>query len=455
MDSLEQYLTLYSEHRELTDSHSAPAINALRETAYSSLKRNGLPRKGSENYPHTDLAAILAPDYGVNLARVPLDVNPLDSFKCDVPNMSTSLFFFVNDICSRTQISLRNLPEGVLAGSLREMALKYPDLVKRHYGSVADAGNPVTALNTMLVQDGFFLYVPRGVKVEKPIQLVSIFQNIQPLMGLRRILVVLEDDAEATLLVCDHTQNPDTDFLSVQTVELIAGRNARLGYYEIEESTERTSRLSTLYSTQGEGSEMTIDAVTLFNGSTHNEYYCNLDHPHAVLDLLGLAIEDRERKVSTRSLITHNAPDCTSNELFKYVADDRSEATFAGRILVQPGAHGTEAYQSNRNILSSEEALIYSKPQLEIYNDDVKCSHGTATGKLDEMQIFYMRARGIDEKDARQMLKQAFMADVIERVRVETLRDRLHQLVERRFSGELASCHDCGGNCLGAGITSK
>lgn len=447
MDALEQYLTLFDGHRELLDSHSAPVINALRENACGFLRRNGLPRKGSENYPHTDLQAILAPDFGLNIARIPLDVNPMDSFRCDVPNMSTSLFFLVNDICARTRLSLNNLPEGVLAGSLREFALSHPDLVKRYYGSVADPANVITALDTMLVQDGFFLYVPRGVKVEKPIQLVSIFQSMTPLMGVRRILVVLEDDAEATLLICDHTQNPDTDFAGIQTAELILGRNARLGYYEMEESSERTARLSTLYSLQKEGSSLTTDTVTLFNGLSHNEYYCSLREPRAELDLLGLAIEDRVRKVFTHSLISHDAPDCRSNELFKYVADDESEASFAGRILVQPGAFGTEAYQSNRNILASDNAHIYSKPQLEIYNDDVKCSHGTATGKLDENQIFYMRARGIELEDARRMLKQAFMADVIDRVRLESLRDRLHQLVERRFTGELASCKECGVNC--------
>ena len=454
MDSLEQYLSLYRDNRELIDSHSSPVLNRLREAAYDSLKRNGFPEKGSENYLHSDIGGMLAPDYGLNLARVQVRANPMDSFRCDVPNMSTSLFFLVNDTCARTQLSLRGLPDGVLAGSLREFSMSHPDTVGKYYGSAADMGNSVTALNTMFAQDGFLLYVPKGVKIEKPIQLVSIFHGAAPLMAVRRILVVLEDDAEASLLVCDHTQNPDVDFMSVQTVELIAGRNSRLGYYEIEESSERTSRLSTLYVSQFGGSSVTADTVTLFNGTTRNEYYCSLLEPHAELELLGLAIEDRRRGVVTHSLIDHAAKDCRSNELFKYVAEDESEAVFSGRILVRPGASGTEAYQANRNILGSDNALIYSKPQLEIYNDDVKCSHGTATGKLDENQIFYMRARGVELDDARRMLKQAFMSDVIERVHPEALRDRLHSLVERRFSGDFPLCKDCGGgNCFSSKIT--
>lgn len=446
--SIEQYLELFRNHRGLIDSGAAPALNSLRDAAYDALTRTGLPAYGSENYSHTDLEKVLAPDFGLNLANVPIDMDPAVSFRCDVPNLSSSLFLVLNDSCRLTDTSLKSLPEGVLAGSLREIALTHPEIVTKFYGSAADMSNPLTALNTMLLQDGFILYVPRGVKVEKPLQLVSIFNSGMPLMAVRRILVVLEEDAEATLLTCDHTQRQDTDFLSLQTVELILGENASLGYYDMEESSDRTTRLNSLYSTQAEGSRLLTDAVTLFNGETRNEYFCNLEGRHCHLELLGLAIEDRRRKLVTHSLISHSAPDCHSEELFKYVADDESKAVFSGRILVHPGASGTEAYQSNRNIAGSDDAIIYSKPQLEIYNDDVKCSHGSATGKLDEQQIFYMRARGIDLEDARRMLKQAFMADVINKVRLESLRSRLHLLVEQRFSGRQISCRECGADCF-------
>lgn len=447
MNALNQYLRLYEENRGLIDSNSAQALNSLRPSVYEFLSKSVLPGTDSENYAFTDLEAILTPDYGLNLARVSGNVNPRDSFRCDVPDLSTSLFFLINDSFLPSVDASDSLPAGVIAGSLRDVAESNPELISRYYGSIADPKNPLVALNTMLAQDGFVLYIPSGVTIEKPIQLVSIFQSRVPLMALRRVLIIADKGSEATILACDHTQNPANDYLNLQTVEIILDEDARIDYTELEESTERTVRLSSLYLRQEGGSRANINGITLFNGTTRNEYHCVLSSPRSELNLSGLAIEDCARRLDTYSLISHEAPNCRSNEMFKYVADDKSLAAFSGRILVQEGASGTEAYQSNRNLLGDEGARIYSKPQLEIYNDDVKCSHGCATGKLDEMQLFYLRARGVDEADARRMLKQAFMADVIEGIRVEAIRERLRKLVEQRFNGRISACAACAAQC--------
>ena len=441
--SLRQYIDLVREHRGLIDSHSASVLNEMRSDALASLTAHGLPAMGEENYPITDLPALLAPDYGLNLARVNIDVNPVDSFRCDVPAVSTSLFFLINDTFVATPKATVSFPKGVIVESLARAAADHPDLVGKYYGSAADLSNPLVALDTMLVQDGLFVYIPQGVTLEKPLQLVNILQNGMPLMAVRRLLIVVDDDAEAQLLCCDHTQNGDTDFLALQTVEIILGRNARFSYYDMEESSERTIRLSALYTVQGEGSRLVLDGMTLFNGTTRNEYYCRLDGRDADLRLLGMGIEDADRRLDTLTFIDHAVPCCHSDELFKYVADDSARCSFAGRILVRPGAHHTDSYQNNRNILGSDKARIYSKPQLEIYNDDVKCSHGSAIGQIDELQLFYMRTRGIEEATARRLLKQAFMADVIDAVRMPGLKERLRMLVERRFAGDSSSCAEC------------
>jgi len=447
MSALDQYLNLYKENRSLINENSAPALNALREGAFGTLSSISLPDTRHEDYAFTDLDKILAPDFGLNLARVAMDFNPLESFKCNVPDLSTALFFLENDCFASGEDSYDAVPEGVIVGSLREVALRYPEIIERYYGSVASGKNPLVALNTLLAQDGFVVYVPDGVKLGCPLQLVSIFQSPMPLMGVRRILIVLGKGSAARVIACDHTRNPHNDYLALQTVEIHLAEDSMLEYCEIEESSERTVRLSSLYLNQLSGSHARINGITLFNGSTRNEYYCRLAGAHASLDISGLGIEDCARRLDVYSHISHEATDCRSNELFKYVADDKSLAAFSGRILVHEGAVGTEAYQSNRNLLGNPDARIYSKPQLEIYNDDVKCSHGCATGKLDDMQLFYMRARGIDEADARTMLKQAFMADVLERVAEESMRDRLRSLVEQRFLGRISPCASCAANC--------
>lgn len=447
MNALKQYIELFDEHRDLVNSNGAPLLNDFRDKARGILKNMTLPAKGTENYEHSDLNEVLAPDYGINIARQAIAVNPAASFKCDVPNMSTALFFLINDSWACTDNSYNKVPEGVVIDSLRRVATNNPELIADYYGKVAEITNPIVALNTMLAQDGLVVYIPKNTIVEKPIQLVNIFQNASPLLAFRRLLIIAEENSQAQLLVCDHTQNQECDFLSVQTVEIVAKRGARFDLYDLEESSKKTNRLSALYIRQEQDSNVLVDGITLTNGKTRNEYYARLDGTHAELSLLGMGIEDEDRSLDTYSHISHNVSDCQSNELFKYVLDDNAKGAFCGRIYVAPYATKTEAYQANRNIVVTDTAKMHSKPQLEIYNDDVKCSHGTAIGQLDAQQIFYMRARGLSEETAKVLLKQAFMSDVIDGVRLPALKDRLRMLVEKRFSGVDASCANCGVDC--------
>ncbi len=443
MSALKQYTELYRANSGLIEQSSATPLNRLRPEACLTLENTVLPKAGSENYENTDLEAVLSPDYALNLARIPMDVNPAATFRCEVPTLSTNLFMIINERFAETPRSREGLPEGVEIGSLRTLALDYPELVEKYYGKIAEMANPITALDTLLAQDGLFLRVKKGTVVEKPLQLVNILQYSMTAMVCRRLLIIIEDDAQAKLLTCDHTQNPENDLLNVETVEIFVGENASFDYYALEESSERTCRLSTLYLEQGAGSHVTIDGITLFNGYSRNEYYCRFTGENAELRLLGMGIEDESRSVSTYTRINHDAARCHSDELFKFTLDDKAQGSFTGRIYVAPGAVKTEAYQSNRNLVSTDTARMISKPELEIYNDDVKCSHGCAIGQLDAMQLFYMRTRGLDESTARLLLKQAFMADVISGVRIDSLRDRLHMLVERRYAGLESACSDC------------
>lgn len=445
MNALKQYTDLYRETRDKFTAGSAPLLDAARPAALLALESMTLPKAGSENYEHTDLEAILAPDYGINVERRPLGINPADTFSCHVPNMSTSLFFLAGDSFATTPISRKHLPEGVIITSLRHAALTHPELVEPYYGKIADMGNPLVALDTLLAQDGLFMYVPDGVKVERPVQLVSMLQGAVPMMAVRRLLVVLGKDAEACLLCCDHTQNDTLKFLNLQTIEIHCGERSRFDMYELEESTRLTSRLSSLYIDVESGANVLLDGITLYNGATRNEYHARFLGEGGELQILGMGIEDDRRRLDNYSLIRHDVPRCTSNELFKYVVDDEATGAFTGRVYVAPGADKTEAMQANRNLVTSPKARMFSKPQLEIYADDVKCSHGTAIGQLDAMQIFYMRTRGLSEATAKTLLRQAFMADVIEPVRLERLRTRLRHLVDMRLAGtqDSPNCTSC------------
>ena len=357
--------------------------------------------------------------------------------------MSTSLYFVVNDAFYNKALPASHLPEGVIFGSLKEMAEKHPELVKKYYGKLADTSKDgVTAFNTAFAQDGVLLYVPKNVALERPIQLVNILRGDVNFLVNRRVLIVLEDGAQARMLVCDHAMDA-MNFLATQVIEVFVGENAVFDLYELEETHTSTVRISNMYVKQEANSNVLLNGMTLHNGTSRNTTEVLLAGEGAEINLCGMAIADKNQHVDNNTIIDHAVPNCTSNELFKYVLDDQSVGAFAGLVLVRPDAQHTSSQQTNRNLCATREARMYTQPQLEIYADDVKCSHGATVGQLDENALFYMRQRGIPAREARLLLMFAFVNEVIDTIRLDALKDRLHLLVEKRFRGELNKCQGC------------
>lgn len=445
MNSLTQYIELHDQHLETIEAHAPQVLNDLRRHARRALEGAMLPRKGQEDYEATDLNAMFALDYGVNIARLDFDIDPATVFHCDVPNMSTCMYYTYNDIFHPSGTA-RKLEGGVVVESLAQAAVNHPELLER-CGQLASLDDPAVALNTLLAQDGILVYVPDGFTADRTIQLVNILNYTRPMMVVRRVLVILGRNAHARMLVCDHTQSTEVDCLSSQVVEIFAGEDASFDYYDMEESGPMTHRVSSIYVHQQGRSNVLVDGITLTNGTSRNNYHVVVDGEHAETQLLGMTIASGTQHVDTYTHIDHRAPRCHSNEMFKYVLSEQAIGAFAGKILVQPDCPRVEAYQGNRNICASDTARMYTKPQLEIYTDDVKCSHGTTIGQLDDEALFYMRTRGISLDEARNLLMQAFMADVIDAVRLDTLRDRLRYLTEKRFNGTLANCGACVAAC--------
>ena len=305
----------------------------------------------------------------------------------------------------------------------------------------------MTALNTMLAQDGLLVYVPKNVKVDKAIQVINMLTLPQAapdtsLMVNRRVLIVVEEGAEVKLLFCDHAAD-DHHFLTTQVIEAYVGENASLDLYCLEETHIKNVRVSNVYVEQQANSRMRHNVITLHNGITRNMLNVTFKGEGAECQCNGCAISDKQQHVDNNTLIDHQAAHCSSRELYKYVLNDQSTGAFAGRVLVRPGAQKTSSEMRNQNLCATKQTRMYTQPMLEIYADDVKCSHGSTVGQLNEAALFYMRQRGITEKEARLLLQQAFVNEVIEGIQLEPLRDRLRYLVEKRFRGELNKCEGC------------
>ncbi len=437
MNSEQQYIELYEQTRGMIFQHSSEVMNAMRDAAFEQFRSLGFPSRKVERYKYTDMQALFAPDYGLNLNRLEIPVNPYDAFRCDVPNLSTMLYFVVNDAFYSKVLPKGNIPVGVVIGSLKEFA------TSQYYHRLASKDeDAVTSLNTMLAQDGLYVYVPKGVVLDRAIQIINILRSDVDLMVNRRVLIIVEEGAEAKFLFCDHAAD-DRKFLATQVIEVYVGKNAKLDLYCLEETHAKNVRISNVYIDQQANSRVNHNVITLHNGVTRNKLNLELNGEGAECYCNGCVIADKQQHVDNNTLITHYVPHCTSKELYKYVLNDEAVGSFAGKVYVAKDAQKTASQMTNQNLCATKQARMYTQPMLEIYADDVKCAHGSTVGQLNDAAMFYMQQRGISRKEAQLLLQFAFINEVIDQMELEPLRDRLHYLVEKRFRGELSKCEGC------------
>ncbi len=442
MECAQEYIRLFEDNRALIDEPCTQKLNDEREKAFARFKSSGFPTPKEENWLHTNIAKKFETNYGIDLGRKARAKEVKGSFTCDVPNLKTVRGYIVNDSFIIAENDRNKLPEGVLIGNINEIAQHHPALIERFYNTLAEKGDSIVQFNTSFIQDGIVLYVPKNTIIEDTIQIVALLQTNVDILTNRRLLVIMEENSHASLLLCDHSST-DRKSLSIEVSEVFIGRGASLDLYELEETTESNTRLGNLFVNQEHDSRFNHCNITLTNGFTRNYIGVTLNGEGAETNVNGLAIGDKKQHIDNRTLVEHKKGHCTSNELYKYILDEESVGVFAGKMLIHTDAQQTMSQQTNRNLCLTSCARMYAQPQLEIYADDVKCSHGSTVGQLDENALFYMQQRGIPAEEARHLLMYAFAGEVIDNIKLEPLRERLHILVEKRFRGELNHCKGC------------
>ena len=443
MQSEKQYIDLYNETQGMIKQHSCDVLNKVRNKAFEDFKRQGFPTKKMERYKYTDISKLFAPDYGLNLQRLKMPINPYEEFKCDVPDLNTSLYFVVNDQFYTDQLPKPQLNDGIVVDSFLNALKTHSEIITKHYAKLADtAKDALTAFNTMLAQDGLFVYVPKDVKADRTIQVINILRSDVNLMLNRRILIVLEDGAELSMLFCDDSAD-DRKFLATQVIEAYVGNNAKLELNCLEETHLKNVRISNVYIDQQKNSRVSHNIITLHNGVTRNKLDLTFSGEGSECFLNGCVVADKHQHVDNNTVINHSVGNCTSNQLYKYVLDDHAVGAFAGLVYVAKDAQKTLSHEVNQNLCASSTAHMYTQPMLEIYADDVQCNHGSTVGQLNNAALFYMQQRGIDKREAKLLLEFAFVNEVIDKMELVPLRDRLHHLVEKRFRGELDKCRGC------------
>lgn len=443
----DRYIYLFNDNVEQINNESPYFIRENRQKAIEDFKKIGIPDKSFENFKFTDFRKMFDNQMKKQFKKEEYDVEINEIFQCHVPNLDTYLVLLINGRYYHKNERKDDFPEEVIVCGFAEAASKYPDIVKKYYSKQAKSEDDAfVALNTAFAQDGLFIYIPKNIVIEKSIQVVNILHSEEDRMVQQRNLIIADENSQSKIVICDHTLS-DNKYLTNNVTEIFADKNAILDYYNMQDEHNLSHKVNSVFLTQKDKSDAMTNIITLHGGMIRNNVFVLLDGEYCENHTYGTYMADKKQHIDNFSIIEHAKPNSTSHELYKGILDEEAVGAFSGRILVRQDAQNTNAFQANNNILLTDTAKMNTKPQLEIYADDVKCSHGATVGQLDEDAMFYMRARGINVKEAKMLLMFAFAVDVINKIRILPLRDSIKSLVEKRLRGEQTRCTSCKINC--------
>ncbi|HET7220027.1 MAG TPA: Fe-S cluster assembly protein SufD [Vicinamibacterales bacterium] len=411
-------------------------LQDLRDHAASRFVELGFPTTRDEEWRFTSVAPIVSSEFRPAPAAR-LDADALNTFLyADAPYRVV----VVNGRLATELSRASGLPKGVRFGSLASASIDHADVVGRYLGQLADtAARPFVALNTAFTHDGAYVYVPDGVVLERPLQIlfVSTGEASAPAMSHPRTLIVAGDNSQLRI-VETYVSAPGQRHFTNAVTEVVAGENAVVDHYKVEEESVDAFHIASMHIHAARSSNVSTHAFTLGGRLVRNDIVAVLDGEGAEATINGLYLADGDRLVDTHTTIDHAKAHCPSHEVYKGIVGGNARAVFNGKIIVRQDAQKTNAKQTNRALLLSDHATINTKPQLEIFADDVKCTHGAAIGQLDEDALFYLRARGLTFFEARDMLIHAFAGEILERVQIEPLKVALEGELYAQLAKDLA-----------------
>ena len=420
---------------ETTGTAEPAGLQLLRRQAISAFARLGFPTLRQEEWRATNVAPIVRTSF----TRVPGDTEPADvpaeALEPLVFDAAVRLVFVDGRFAPRLSMTddATELPAGAFIGSLAEALLRVPQLVEPHLAQHARFDNhPFVALNTAFLRDGAFVYLPRGAVLEKPVHLLFMASGTETAatVSYPRNLIVAGENSQIKLV---ETYAGLGTYLTCAVTELVVGPGAVVDHYKVQRESVDAFHMATFQIEAQRACAPSSHSISIGGGIVRNDVNALLDGEGIDCILNGLYLAEGRQLVDNHMRVEHAKPHCSSHELYKGILDGKARAVFNGLIHVRHGAQKTDAKQSNRNLLLSSDAIANSNPQLEIFADDVKCTHGSTVGQLDEDAVFYLRSRGIGKEAARSLLTYAFASDIVERIKVEPVRRDLEEFLFTRL----------------------
>lgn len=407
----------------------------IRQNAIATFEQLGFPVRKLEEWKYTNINPILKHDFisAVNSTLSDLNEKDIESFLFDDENVNRLVF--VNGFFSSKLSKIVSKNKNVYIGNFTDGRVKLGEVIEKHFSKYADFSNSsLTALNTAFAKDGAFIYFGKDETVEEPVHLIFISDaRNDSYLSQPRNLFVMEKGSSVKIAEEYYSIGDKHSFVNSVT-EIFVDENASLEKYKIQNEGDKAYHIGTTQVMQEKDSRFSDTTISWGGAITRNNLNSVFNGTNTECHFYGLYLLTGKQHVDNHTLADHAKPHCYSNELYKGIIDDHATGVFNGKIMVREDAQKTNAYQSNGNILLSEDATIYSKPQLEIFADDVKCSHGATSGQLNENEMFYLQARGIGKEQARVILLNAFAGDVLDSVKFDSLRERLQLTLENKLS---------------------
>ena len=434
------YRQAFLELQERRDGESVAWLERLRAGAMERFEESGFPSVKDEEWKYTNVAAIAAVDFQPASLQTSVegevDLQGLALFR-HLETAKSQLVFF-NGKLRKDLSALTAIPEGVVALDLSAAIAdeRYREIIWKHLAQQADyVVNGFTALNTALISHGVFVYIPKDAIVSVPLNLLFISEGAH-IASFPRVLVVAEDNSRATLIE-SYASTKDSKYFTNAVVEIVLKDGASLEHYKLQRESTEAFHIATTVADLGRNSRYDATTITFGAQLSRHDFHVTMDHEGAECWVDGLYLVTGSQHTDTHSVIDHRKPHCTSHQLYKGILDGKSRAVFNGKVFVRHDAQKTDAMQTNKNLLLSNEARVDTKPQLEILADDVKCAHGAAVGQIEEDELFYLETRGLHPDLARNLLTYGFAEEVIGKIKIESIRAQLDEAVLNRLNARL------------------
>ncbi len=407
-----------------------PHVQALRRQGQECFKTLGFPTLRMEEWRFTNVGPIAKTGFEMPSAPSRIESSDLERFEIE----GATRLVLVNGRFEAALSEIEDLPDGLIVSSIADALKNHPEIVEKALGCYAHVDqHAFVALNTALWRDGAFIYVPPKLVVERPINVISVAQvEAQPIAFFPRNLLIGAESSQCTVIEQYGTVG-EGRYLCSPVTEVVVAENAVVDHYKLQRESKEAFHMATFQIQQARDSNFSSHSISWGGDLVRNDVNAVLAGEGCLTTLNGLYMVEGTQLVDNHMRVDHVMPNCDSHELFKGILEGNSRAVFSGRIFVHKGAQKTNAKQTNRNLLLSENALCNSNPQLEIFADDVKCTHGSTVGQLDETAIFYLRSRGIGEEAARSLLTYAFAADIVSRIKVPVVKRNLEEFLFRRL----------------------